>query len=344
MRLTLGLGLVGLLLAAVPACSDVAYPPYTPLVATADTTAGLYTLQMGDLKMVIDASGGRITEFSLGGTNVLTGPSVDPENYGGTFWPSPQSSWCPEGGGCWPPIGIIDVGGYGGKVDAGNVITLNSATTTIAGFPGSVVSVTKQFAPVPASGAVDVTYTLSNASSSVPISVAPWQVSRVQATGGLTFFASPDGTISYAAGSDPAFAFTDAGGELWYDFSPVTADSKAMADGSGWLAHVTAGGLLFVQQFTDIQPVQAAPGEAEIEVYTGPSADYLEMEAQGPYVTLAPSQSLLWTVRWKLRPVPGGTSVAADSPSLVSLTSATLADGNHIRICSHEFTFEIGAV
>jgi hypothetical protein len=323
LRLTLGL-----LLAAAPACSDVAYPPYTPISAKADATGALYTLGMGPLTMVIDASmGARITEFSLNGTNVLTGPAVDPENYGGTFWPSPQSSWCSSGGGCWPPIGVLDVGGYGGSVDpSAHVITLNSGSTTISGYPGSLVSVTKQLTPVRESGAIDVTYTLSNAANSVPISVAPWQVSRVQATGGLTFFASPDGSVTYAAGSDPAFAFADDGGDLWYDFSPVTADSKALADGSGWLAHVTAGGLLILLQFPDIQPTAAAPGEAEIEVYTGPNADYLEMEAQGPYVTLGPSEALTWTVRWKLRQVPGGTSVAAGSAGLAALAKATLAE------------------
>jgi hypothetical protein len=50
------------------------------------------------------------------------------------------------------------------------------------------------------------------------------------------------------------------------------------------------------------------------------------MEAQGPYVTLAPSQALIWTVRWKLRAVPGGTAVAAGSPGLGSLAAATLAE------------------
>src|SRR4051794_6033280 len=283
---------------------------------------------MGELKMVIDASmGARITEFSLDGTNVLTGPDVDPENYGGTYWPSPQSCWCQSGTGCWPPIGPIDSRRYTGTIDpASNVIQLTSGTALIVGFPDSAVTVTKQFTPVPTSGAVDVTYTLSNVSPTVAISVAPWQVSRVRATGGLTFFASTDGSVTYTDGSDPAFTFADAGGRLWYQSSVVATDSKALADGSGWIAHVTEGGLLYLLAYPDIQLTEAAPGEAEVEVFTGPSADYQEIEPQGAYTAVPPGGTLAWTVRWKLRPAPSGTSVGAGSDDLVAFTSAALAE------------------
>lgn len=321
-RLTVGL------LVACGACGGSSGPSYTPVSATTDATGTLYTLDMGALKMVIDASmGARITEFSLNGTNVLTGPDVDPENYGGTYWPSPQSSWCQSGTGCWPPLPAIDIRMYTGSIDpTTNVIQLTSGTATFITIADSAVTVTKQFTPVPASGAVDVTYTLSNVSPSVAVSFAPWQVSRVQATGGLTFFASPDGSATYADGSDPGFTFTAAGGDLWWDFSAVATDSKALADGSGWIAHVTAGGLLYLLAYPDIQPAEAAPGEAEVEVYTGPAADYLEMETQGAYTTIPPGGTLVWTVRWKLRQVPSGTSIAVGSTNLVSLTSAALAE------------------
>jgi len=319
---------VGLLVACGGACGGSSGVSYTPVSATADATATLYTLDMGALKMVIDASmGARITEFSLNGANVLTGPDVDSENYGSTYWPSPQSTWCQSGTGCWPPIGPIDRRQYTGSIDpATNVIQLTSGTALIVGFPDSAVTVTKQFTPVPASGAVDVTYTLSNVSPTVAISVAPWQVTRVQATGGLTFFASPDGTVSYTDRSDPAFTFADAGGQLWYQSSVVATDSKALADGSGWVAHVTAAGLLYLLAYPDIQPAEAAPGEAEVEVFTGPSADYQELEPQGAYTAVPPGGTLVWTVRWKLRPVPSGTSVAVGSAELATFTSATLAE------------------
>jgi hypothetical protein len=306
-------------------CGGADEPPtYTPVSAT--SAGSVYTLALGDLKMVIDAStGARVTEFSLKGKNVLTGPSVDPANYGSTYWPSPQSSWCSKGGACWPPLAPIDNAPYTGTIDpATNAIQLTSGTTPIYEFPSSSVTVTKQFAPV-AGGEVDITYTLTNTSPSVSVTVAPWQVSRVQATGGLTFFASPDGSVTYTSGTDPTFMLTDASGDLWYDFATVAANSKANADGSGWLAHVTQGHLLYLLTYPDIQPSQAAPGEAEVEIYTGPSADYLELETQGALTSVAPGGTLAWTVRWQLRPVPGGTSVAPGSAALESFTDAQLA-------------------
>jgi hypothetical protein len=312
-------------LACAVGCGGASAPTYTPVSAT--SAGSVYTLALGDLKMVIDAStGARITEFSLQGKNVLTGPSVDPANYGSTYWPSPQSSWCSKGGACWPPLAPIDNAPYTGTIDpTTNAIQLTSATAIIYEFPNSAVTVSKQFMPV-AGGAVDVTYTLTNTSPSVSVSVAPWQVSRVQASGGLTFFASPDGSVTYASGTDPAFMLTDTGGDLWYDFATVASNSKANADGAGWLAHVTQSHLLYLLAYPDIQPSQAAPGEAEVEIYTGPSADYLEMETQGALTSIAPGETLVWTVRWKLRAVPGGTSVAPGSAALESFTAAQLAE------------------
>ena len=299
-------------------------PAYTPVSATTDGT--LYTIDMGALRMVVDAStGARITEFSLNGANVLTGTDVDPDNYGSTFWPSPQSSWCSAGGGCWPPIAAIDTEAYTGSIDpTTNIVQLTSGMASIAEFANSAVTVTKQFTPIPDSGAVDVTYTLTNVSPSVTVSVAPWQISRVQATGGLTFFASPDATPTYQAGSSASFKLTSESGDLWYAFSPVTGNSKAGADGEGWVAHVTQSRLFYLLSFPNIQPSEAAPGEAEVELYTGPSSDYLEIETQGALTSIAPGATLVWTVRWKLRPIIVA-KVAVGSADLESIASFTLA-------------------
>src|SRR5690348_6791355 len=81
-------------------------PIYTPVSATA--VGSQYTLTLGDLKMVIDgAQGARVVEFSLRGQNVLVTQDEN-INYGSTYWPSPQASWCTAGGGCWPPPAAID--------------------------------------------------------------------------------------------------------------------------------------------------------------------------------------------------------------------------------------------
>jgi hypothetical protein len=291
------------------------------------TSAGdVYTLKMVALKMVVDASAGaRVTEFSLDGANVLTGSDLSPLNYGSTYWPSPQSSWCASTGGCWPPIVAIDSGTYTGGIDAGtSSIRLVSGEASIAAFAGSKVTVTKQFTPVPDSGAIDVTYTLTNTSPSVTVSVADWQISRVPAAGGLTFFAAGTGSVTYAAGSDPAFNVTQANGTSWYSFAPVATDSKALADGAGWIAHVTQGRLLYLLAYPDIQSTAAAPGEAEIEIFT--NSQYVEVETQGALAPIAPGATRSWTVRWKLRRVPDSTTAAVGSAPLESFVSTARAE------------------
>jgi hypothetical protein len=296
-------------------------PTFTPVSAT--SAGDLYTLELGDLKMVVDgARGARITELSLQGTNLLV---TRDENgtYGSTYWPSPQSTWCAAMGACGPPPAAIDTGPYAGGIDATNSIQLTGGEAPLDGINGSTVTVSKQFTPVPGSGAIDVTYTLTNGLASVGVYFAPWQVSRV-ATGGLTFFGQGSGPPTYAPDTDPTFTLTPAAGDLWYASAPVTHDSKALADGTGWLAHVTPERLLALVSYPDIQPGDAASGEAEIEVFT--NGDYVEIEAQGALTVLAPGEALTWTVRWKLRRVPGGTTVAAGSTALAALAASALAE------------------
>jgi hypothetical protein len=319
------IGLAGVVMACAGACggSGESAPSYTPVSATND--GELYTLALGDLKMVIDAAkGARITEFSLAGTNVLIDADVGGANYGSTFWVSPQSSWCAAGGGCWPPLAAIDTKPYTGGIDSNpTAITLTSGEATIGQFVGSAITLNKRFVPVPGSGAIDVAYALTNTSATVSVSVAPWQISRV-AAGGLTYFGQGTGAVTYAADSDPAFAVTETAGARWYESGPVTHNSKALADSTGWLAHVTPDRLLYLQSYPDIQPADAAPGEAEVEIFT--NGDYVELEPQGALTTVPPGGTLAWTVRWKLRRVPGGTTLESGSPGLTSLASATLAE------------------
>ena len=284
---------------------------YQPVAATND--GDTYTLQMGRIKMVVNAAvGARITEFSFDGSNVLTGPNVDTNtadpphnNYGSTYWTSPQSAWP------WPPPAAIDRQAYSGGIDtASKSIQLLSGTVTISNVP---ITVTKKFVAVPESGAIDVTYTLTNTSPSASLTAAPWQISRVIGTGSLTFF--DKGTGSYVS-SPTTFTLTDQDGIYWYPFVAETTDYKAKSDGAGWIAHVTSGSLLLLFQYPDIQPSQFAPSEAEVEIYTGPHGDYIEIEPQGASTTIAPGGTLQWTVRWKLRQVPNGTAISAGSADL----------------------------
>jgi hypothetical protein len=54
------------------------------------------------------------------------------------------------------------------------------------------------------------------------------------------------------------------------------------------------------KRFQDIAQEEAAPGEAEIQVYIDARKSFVEIEAQGPYTELQPGEKLDWTVRWYL--------------------------------------------
>jgi hypothetical protein len=257
-----------------------------PVVPAAN--GNLFTFQFGDTQFVVDAQqGGRIVTFALAGRNILTGPAVDPANYGSTFWPSPQSAWG------WPPPPEIDSSPYAASLDGG---TLSLAGATAAGLG---LALKKAFSADGQSGVVTVVYTIANRDSKAH-QVAPWEITRV-AAGGLTFF--PMGEGGPRKGPQDLLSPTIVNGVAWfaYNAAAITADQKLFADGQeGWIAHVD-GDLLLVKSFGDTLPAQAAPGEAEIEIYANAGHTYVEVENQGAYVNLAPGASTAWTVRWMLR-------------------------------------------
>jgi hypothetical protein len=268
---------------------------------------GLYSFQFGDTRFAVDAKlGGRIVTFALSGRNILTGPAVDPANFGSTFWPSPQSDWG------WPPPTEIDGAPYAASLD-GAVLSLSGATAA-----GLGMAVEKKFSADSQAGVVTVVYTLANRGSKAR-QVAPWEITRV-AAGGLTFF--PMGEGGPRKGPQDLLNPTLVNGVAWfpYNAAAITADQKLFADGrEGWIAHVD-GDLLLVKSFADTLPPQAAPGEAEIEIYANASHTYVEVENQGAYVNLAPGAAAAWTVRWMLRKLDlASTPARAGSAALLDL-------------------------
>jgi hypothetical protein len=257
-----------------------------PVVPAAQ--GSLFTFRFGDTVFAVDARlGGRIVTFSLGGRNILTGPAVEPANYGSTFWSSPQSDWG------WPPAPEIDSTPYAATVDG--------ATLYLRGEPAPALGlgVEKTFSADRQTGTVTVKYTLKNHGSQAR-QAAPWEITRV-AAGGLTFF--PMGQGEFRKGMQDLLKPVVRDGVAWfaYDASTITADQKLFADGhEGWIAHVD-GDLLLVKSFADTTPAQAAPGEGEIEIYANAAHTYVEVENQGAFVMLQPGQASTWTVRWMLR-------------------------------------------
>ena len=96
--------------------------------------------------------------------------------------------------------------------------------------------------------------------------------------------------------------FEQKSGVAWYKTDEAPQNRKVNANGTGWLSY-TANGLTLTKKFQDLKPGEAAPGEAEIQVYVNRGKTYIELESQGAYTLLQPSEQLHWPVRWYLTQV-----------------------------------------
>lgn len=275
----------------------------------------VFRFAFGDTVFAVDAAkAGRITEISIGGRNVLTAAqSPEQNNWGSTFWPSPQSDWG------WPPPAELDPGAYTAALDGGSLVVSSAVA------PGLGLAVSKRFAVDAKRGMVTVDYGLVNRGGQAR-SVAPWEISRV-AAGGLTFFPMGEGAPWKGPQELLPLAMVDGVAWLVSEAKPAAADQKAFADGrEGWIAHV-AGDLLLVKAFADTTPAQAAPGEAEIELYTDPGRTYVEVENQGAYTKLEPGQSSSWPVCWFLRKLDASIPVRPGSAKLLELVRGLVKGG-----------------
>jgi hypothetical protein len=283
---------------------------------------------VGDLTFEVDPNfGGRVTTLSLGGINMLTGPSVNAIYFGSTFWTSPESQWAQ------PPPVQIDSAPYTATMSNGS-LTLTGPTVSM-GVPANSkvlgVAITKTFS-VDSQGVIHLTYMITNHNQAA-VQMAPWEVTRVPAggmLGGLTFY--PTGTkMTLSAGA--TFPFTTAPstpGITWfsYDQAKVTNNSKLYADGlEGWYAHVDQG-MVFIKQFPPVAPAQQAPGEGDVELFVNappsPANRYVEMEIQGAYQTIAPGASLSWSVTWYLKHLPATVTPAVGDATLVQFVRSTI--------------------
>ena len=276
----------------------------------------LYTFTAGNTVFIVDAAkAGRIVTFSLAGKNILnSAKNSQDNNWGSTFWPSPQSAWN------WPPPAELDPNAYTASLCGPTSSMLSTLSMTSQTSAALGLAVTKQFSVDATTGAVTIEYGLVNRGTQAR-SVAPWEITRV-AAGGLTFFPMGNGSPTKGAQDLLNLQITD--GVAWFAYSAaaITNDQKVFADGrEGWIAHVD-GNLLLVKVFGDTTPAQAAPGEAEIEIYTDAGHSYIEVENQGAYVSVAPGATSTWTVRWFLRQLDPSISVQPGSPGLLNLVRA----------------------
>ena len=272
---------------------------------------GRYVFTAGDLALEVDPRvGGRVTSFALSGRNLLTGPSVDPGNYGSTFWTSPQSDWG------WPPIGEIDNQPYAAVVKDGKLVLTGMTSQRLQ------VSVDKTFAMDASKRAVQIEYVISNRGSA-PRMFAPWEVTRVRPNG-LTFFPTGQGSYNYGANPLPT---QDVAGMTWFNYqaSTIPVDSKFFADGSrGLLFHVASDRTVFIKKFGDVPGANHAPNEGEIEIYANGAHTYIELENQGAYASIAPGQSTSFSIEWFLRQLPDGIQATVGDAALIAFVESVV--------------------
>lgn len=285
--------------------------PVVPVAA-----GNTYKFTFDGFVFVVDASlGGRVTEFSLNGKNVLSGPSANAENFGSTFWPSPQSVWN------WPPPAEIDPGAYTARIDAGTLI--------LEGKPSSRVNlaVTKRIAIDRAAQIVVMTYEMKNTGTAAA-TWAPWEITRVT-SGGMTFFALGAGGTA-AIGTWVPTPLQEAGMWRWYDDAALQTNNnqgrKTFADGTGWIAHVARNErLLLLKTFDDVAKDAQAKDEAELEIFVDGARKYVEVENQGTALPIGAGSTRTWTVRWLLRALPADAPLTVGSTPVINATKALLA-------------------
>lgn len=270
----------------------------------------IYRWSFGNVSFEVDAAhGARVTGFSFGTENILTGPKVNALNFGSTFWTSPQSDWG------WPPVVEIDSGPY--------AVTGEGADLWFASAVGSLgIAVSKQFRVHSDKEVVEIEYVMENQSDRTR-SAAPWEISRLP-VGGITFFPAVGGILPSST-----LAAHETAGAVWFDNDPgsVAEPSKLFANGSeGWVAHIDIGRrMLLIKTFPEIDPRQQAPGEAEIELYADLAHTYVEVEQQGAFRALGPGERTNWTVTWRLRRLPAGLEAAVGNKDLLALVRALKA-------------------
>jgi len=282
------------------------------LVLPIEESATSYRLEFGSYRFVVDPTqGARVTEFSLGGTDLIIPVFEAGEalSGGSTFWTSPQADWS------WPPIEAIDRSAYTPTV-TGSTIDLLGGTGTVG---TSTVHVEKSFTADLSAEAVDLVYEIHNEGSGAA-SLAPWEVSRL-ARGGLTFW---PGAKAPGAGIRWDFEPTLLEGVYWWDDAATAAadllDHKVSSDGEeGWVAHVD-GDLLFVKTWTPVATADIALDHGEVELYLGDG--FIELEVQGPLAAIPAAGSSTFNVRWTVRTLPVGTDVSVGSAALLAAVDA----------------------
>src|SRR6185295_17979941 len=138
-----------------------------------------------------------------------------------------------------------DSGPYESLVE-GSVLVLRSAVSA-----APPVSITKKISANAADGSIAIEYVIENRASA-PRSFAPWEVTRLPATGVIFF---PTGHAVYGSGEfHPLGGVQQAHGYTWFEPERATPreDRELFADGTGGFVAYAADGVVFVKSFEDV--------------------------------------------------------------------------------------------
>lgn len=273
-----------------------------------DRGGGKLVLELGSTYFeVTPAHGARITSLRQEGQELLTleGAENFPDALGSTFWPSPQS-WE------WPPPAELDSEPYTATVDASGVISTQSAP-----HAGTSLRVSKKFAANLTRESIEIDYSMTNTGTAA-VSWAPWEITRMPATG-IAFW--PTGGAPWG---DKPMATQAAAGHTWCDPRQTEGEAKVFADGAGGFLAYVLGDRILIKQFQDQPASAAAPSEAEVELYVNPAHDYIEVENQGAYASIAPGATTTWRVVWYVRKLPTGLQATVGNADLVAFVTKTL--------------------
>jgi len=299
-------------LLAVTVLGAAATAQAAPVPPVLTGTTYVFTFPDNGPRMVVDpAPGGRIVSLKLGTPEFLYLSTANNNLlWGSVFWTAPQSDWN------WPPPAAHNLNAYTGGPQ-GDVLVLAGGQDNASRF-----SMVKRFSGESSDTSISLTYTIKNGGTAAR-SAAPWAITRVL-PGGLTFWSKGPGSMR----GNHATLVKEQGGWVWFDHAAGSGVSgnipKLFGDGAGWLAHVNAGGQLLLMVFPDIAQAQAAPQEAEIEIYTEPSQKLMEIEHLGAYASIAAGDSLSYSIRWYFRQLPAGALKAVGDPGLVAYVQSLL--------------------
>jgi hypothetical protein len=297
---------------------------------------GVYTLEFGNTKLTVDpAPGGRVVEYSLDGTNILTNATANASYWGSTFWTAPEGQWMgsasAKGGANGMLVPQFDTMPYPMTVAADNSFSGAGPNMT---FANMTFNVTKKFSADVAKGAIDIVYSITN-QGTAPMTTGHWEVTRVYPDG-LTFFPDPPAgskapLIANAVVVNPCVS--SMGGYTWLDHrkyvpgTPAKYGKYSRDASGGWIAHVAPaadgkGDLLLVKTFKDIADGTAGTGHGEVEIYYREDRSYAEVEDHHEQTTFAAGQKIDWPVRWYLRRLPLGVTRTAGNQMLIDAVKA----------------------